>query len=203
MEDSERLLGAFRAFFHVPLGEIKRSDVVRVLDALIASGKPYAANRALAALKKLMSWALNRGMIEVNPIAGLQPPAKEHSRERILTDRELRALLLAADAEAYPFGELYKMLVLTGQRRGEVTGMRWSEIDFGGRVWTIPSARSKNAQAHDVPLSEFGAQHSAVRPTFCRIRLRLYDHRGDTDFGFWARQELAGRCYRCHRLAHA
>lgn len=151
---AERLLGPFKALFHTPLHKIKRSDVVRLLDVLIASGKPYGANRALSAIKRLMSWALDRGMIEVNPIAGLRPPAKEHSRERILSERELSALLVAADAEGYPFGDLFKMLVLTGQRRGEVTGMHWSEIDFERRVWTIPTGRSKNAQAQDVPLSE-------------------------------------------------
>jgi integrase len=163
---AERLLGPFQALFHVPLNEIKRSDVVRALDVLIASGKPYAANRALAAIKKLMSWALDRGMIEVNPIAGLKPPAKEHSRERILTERELCALLVAADAEGYPFGDLFNMLILTGQRRGEVTGMRWSEIDFERRMWTIPSVRSKNAQAHDVPLSELALDILLSVPRF-------------------------------------
>jgi len=47
---------------------------VHVLDQIVASGRPYRANRALAALKKLTNWALDRGMIEVNPIAGLKPP---------------------------------------------------------------------------------------------------------------------------------
>ena len=67
---SERLLGKFQALFNKPLVDIKRSDIVRVLDEIVASGTPYRANRALAALKKLMSWALDRGMIDINPIAG-------------------------------------------------------------------------------------------------------------------------------------
>jgi integrase len=153
-KETERLLGDFRALFSKPIDAIKRSDVVRVLDVIVASGRPYSANRALAHLKKLMNWSLDRGMLEVNPIAGLKPPVREHARDRVLTDRELSALLVAATAEGYPFGHLFTLLVLTGQRRGEVTGMRWSEIDFEGRVWTIPAARSKNGQAHDVPLSE-------------------------------------------------
>ena len=76
----ERLLGKFQALFNKPLVDIKCSDIVRVLDEIVASGTPYRANRALAALKKLMSWALDRGMIDVNPIAGLKPPHREHSR---------------------------------------------------------------------------------------------------------------------------
>lgn len=153
-KETERLLGDFQALFNRPIDAIKRSDVVRVLDVMVASGRPFSANRALSNLKKLMNWSLDRGMIEVNPIAGLKPPVKERARDRVLTDRELSALLAAAGAEGYPFGYLFMLLVLTGQRRGEVTGMRWSEIDFEGRVWTIPAVRSKNGQAHDVPLSE-------------------------------------------------
>lgn len=153
-KETERLLGDFQTLFNRPIDAIKRSDVVRVLDVMVASGRPYSANRALSNLKKLMNWSLDRGMLEVNPIAGLKPPVKERARDRVLADRELSALLAAANAEAYPFGYLFTLLILTGQRRGEVTGMRWSEIDFEGRVWTIPAARSKNGQAHDVPLSE-------------------------------------------------
>ena len=64
-KESERLLGKFRSLFARPLEQIVRSDVVRVLDEIVASGTPYRANRALSALKKLMNWALDRGMIDV------------------------------------------------------------------------------------------------------------------------------------------
>lgn len=149
----ERVLHKFEALFNRPLNEIKRNEVARALDVLIGSGMTGGANRALAAIKKLMSWALDRGMIEVNPIAGLKPPAKEQSRDRVLSDTELAALMRAAEVEGYPFGNLFKLLAFTAQRRGEVSDMRWSEIDFGRNIWTIPAARSKNGQAHDVPLA--------------------------------------------------
>jgi integrase len=152
-KESERLLDKFQDLFGKPLTQIVRSDVVRVLDEIVASGTPYRANRALAALKKLMNWALDRGMIEVNPIAGLKPPHKERSRELVLSDAALASLMRAADAEGYPFGDALKLLVLTGQRRSEVAEMRWSEIDLERAVWTVPPARSKNGQAHQVPLS--------------------------------------------------
>jgi integrase len=119
------------------INAITRPDVVRVLDGIVSSGTPYRANRALAALKKLMSWALDRGTIAINPIAGLKPPHKEQARDRVLSDPELARLLNVTDAEGYPFGDMFKMLVMTGQRRGEVTGMRWSEIDWERRTWTI------------------------------------------------------------------
>jgi integrase len=153
-KETERVLGKFAALFSKDINAIRRPDVVRVLDGIIAHGTPYRANRALAALKKLMSWALDRGIIEINPIAGLKPPHKEQARDRVLSDPELARLLNVTDAEGYPFGDMFKMLVMTGQRRGEVTGMRWSEIDWERRTWTIPSFRSKNQQSHEVPLPE-------------------------------------------------
>ena len=151
--ETERLLGKFQGLFAKPLAQILRSDVVRVLDQVVASGTPYRANRALAALKKLMSWALDRGMIDVNPIAGLKPPHRERARDRVLSDAELAALMATAQAEGYPFGDAVKLLILTGQRRGEVAEMRWAEIDLDGGMWTIPAERSKNGQRHEVPLS--------------------------------------------------
>jgi hypothetical protein len=65
-KESERLLGKFQSLFAKSLVDITRSDIVRILDDIVASGTPYRANRALAALKKLMSWALDRGMIDLN-----------------------------------------------------------------------------------------------------------------------------------------
>jgi len=145
-KESERLLGKFQSLFTRPLVDITRSDAVRVLDEIIASGTPYRANRVLAVLKKLMSWALDRGMININPIAGLKPPHKEKARERALSDLELASLMAAADVEGYPFGYAIKLLVLTGQRRSEVAEMKWLEIDLEQRTWTIPGSRSKNGQ---------------------------------------------------------
>jgi integrase len=152
-KESERLLGKFQGLFAKPLAYVARSDVVRVLDEIVASGTPYRANRSLSALKKLMNWALDRGMIDVNPIAGLKPPHKERAREHVLSDGDLADLMQAANDEGYPFGDAIKLLILTGQRRSEVAEMRWSEVDFERAVWIIPAARSKNSQAHEVPLS--------------------------------------------------
>jgi hypothetical protein len=90
-KESERLLGRFQSLFSKSLVDLTRGDIVRVLDQIVASGTPYRANRVLAALKKLMSWALDRGMIDLNPIAGLKPPHKEQARERVLS--ALRVLI--------------------------------------------------------------------------------------------------------------
>jgi hypothetical protein len=79
------MLKRFEPLVHIPLAEIKRADV-----GIIAEGKPYRADRVLAAMKKLFAWALDRGLIDVHPIFGLKPPSKEIARDRILTDTESR-----------------------------------------------------------------------------------------------------------------
>jgi integrase len=145
------ILQRFQPLFHKPLAEIKRADVVRVLDSIIAEGKPYRANRVLAAIKKLFAWALDRGLIEVHPIFGLKPPSKETARDRILTDAEIRGFWTSASGMGFPFGPALLLLLLTGQRRGEVTTMRWSDVDLQRAVWTVPAATAKNGRVHEVP----------------------------------------------------
>jgi integrase len=147
------MLKRFEPLFHIPLAEIKRADVVRVLDSIIAEGKPYRANRVLAAIKKLFAWALDRGLIDVHPIFGLKPPSKEIARDRILTEVETRAFWIAANAMGFLFGPALLLLLLTAQRRGEVTSMRWSDLNFERAVWTVPAAVAKNGRVHEVPLS--------------------------------------------------
>jgi integrase len=136
-----------------PIASITRRDVLAALDRVVEAGAPIEANRTLAAVRKLFNWAVARDIIAVSPCMGVPPPAKETSRDRILTDDEVRALLTACDDVRPPCGALIKLLLLTGQRHGEVAGMRWSEIDVKTRTWTLPPTRTKNAQRHEVPLS--------------------------------------------------
>ena len=150
---TQAMLRRFEPLFASPLSEIKRANVVRVLDSIIAEGKPYRANRVLAAIKKLFAWALDRGLIDVHPIFGLRPPSKEVARDRILTEREVRAFWSAASKMGFPFGPALLLLLLTAQRRGEVTSMRWSDIDVERAIWTVPASVAKNGRVHEVPLS--------------------------------------------------
>lgn len=148
----EALLAKFPSLNGKRIDEIKRADVVKACDNIHKSA-PVSANRALAHLKHLMAWCVERGMIDASPIAGMKPLSKERSRERVLSDAELGALWAAADAEGYPFGECMKLLILSGQRRAEVAEMRWSELDFEKRLWTLPSQRAKNGRQHTVPIT--------------------------------------------------
>ena len=135
------------------LGEIGRADVHDLLDAIVDRGSPVAANRILAALRRMCGWATERGIIASSPCQNIKPPTAERSRDRVLTDDELRRLWTATDAIGWPFRDLVRLLMLTGQRRDEVGRMRWSELDLGAALWTIPKERAKNGQAHLVHLS--------------------------------------------------
>ncbi|WP_137390945.1 tyrosine-type recombinase/integrase [Rhodoligotrophos defluvii] len=163
---SERILLKFSSLYSRPIDQIKRAEVVRVIDTILANGTPYRANRALAAIKKLFAWCLDRGTIEVNPTAALKLPTKEVARDRVLNDRELVVCWKAAEAEGFPFDKFTHMLILTGQRRGEVAGMRWSEIDFERAMWTIPAQRTKNGTQHTVPLAPHAVQILQAVPRF-------------------------------------
>lgn len=152
-KNKARLLDKFTSLNGKRIDEIKRADVVKACDVIHKSA-PVSANRALAHLKHLMGWCVERGMIDASPIAGMKPLAKERSRERVLTDDELGALWTACDVEGYPFGDCMKLLILSGQRRTEVAEMRWSEIDLEKRLWTLPSSRAKNGKQHTVPITD-------------------------------------------------
>ena len=133
------------------LDEITRRDVIELLDAVVDRGAPVAANRTLAAVRKLFNWAVSRDVLGASPCAGVKPPATETSRDRILSDAELRWFWRATIRMRWPFGPLFRLLLLTAQRRDEVGGMAWAELS--GAVWTIPAERAKNGKAHAVPLS--------------------------------------------------
>ncbi len=134
-----------------PINEISRRDVLALTDAVADAGFPVAANRTFSIIRRFFSWCVERGIVEASPCAGLRAPTKETSRDRTLSDDELRLVWLAAERIGWPFGPMTQLLILTGQRRGEVTGMRWSELE--GNVWIIPRERVKNGREHAVPLA--------------------------------------------------
>ena len=132
---------------------ITRRDVIDLIDE-IADRAPISANRTLAALPKLGNWAVSRDILEISFCAGVKPPSPERSRERVLSDDELRWLWQATEADGYPFGRLVQVLMLTGQRRQEVAAMRRTELDLATRTWSLPAERTKNGRANEVPLPE-------------------------------------------------
>jgi integrase len=94
----------------------------------------------------------------------MSAPAALTARDRILSDDELVASWHASGNLGFPFGPMFRLLIATGQRREEVAGMDWSEIDFGDKVWTIPAVRSKNRLAHIVPLNALALDMLSALP---------------------------------------
>src|SRR5215472_5191586 len=118
---------------------ITRRDVIELLDAISDAGKPIAANRTLAAIRKLFNWALQRGIIDASPVALVEMPGVERRRERTLSPDEIRVVWAAAGELGYPFGHFFRMALATGQRREEVAHMRTADIDEVERIWTLSS----------------------------------------------------------------
>jgi integrase len=135
------------------LGSISRRDVNNLLDEIADEGKPIAANRTLAAISKLFSWALSRDIIASSPVLKIEKRGAETERERALTDGEIRTVWRAAGKLPYPFGPYFRMALATAQRRSEVAAMRWADIDESEMTWTLPAEMTKAGRAHVVTLS--------------------------------------------------
>src|SRR4051794_16940116 len=170
-EEVERLFRLYLvpAFGDRDIKTLTRRDIRDLIDGIIDAGKPVQANRVQAAIHAMLTWAVEREIIEINPAAGLRRQTKETARDRVLTNDEVRAVWIAVDKLGYPAGPLIKLLILTASRRNEIREMRWSEVDLQKGVWTLPAERSKNGVAHPIPLSTVAWDVLATMPRFAGV----------------------------------
>ena len=135
--------------------DITRRDVITLLDGIAERGSPIQANRTLAVVRKMFNFAISRDIVDATPVAMVQPPATENKRDRVLSADEIRALWKGLDTAPMSEGVklVLKLQLATAQRKGEIVGAALDEFDFEDNIWTIPAERSKNGQAHRVPLS--------------------------------------------------
>jgi integrase len=185
LKEAERLMRLYvlASWQGRKLADISRADV-RVMLGKIE--KPIAANRLHSLVRRFFNWAVENDLIASSPVAGIKTPNQETARDRILTDAELKAVWKASDNIGI-FGSILKLLILTGQRRSEVTQMEWSELD--GDLWILPRERTKNDRRHEVPLSR---QAVAIIAALPRISDRYaFSLNGTTPFnGFKARERF-------------
>lgn len=146
--------------------DVKRADILELMDGAIERRAAYQANRIHANLRKLFNWCVERGIVEASPVAGIRPQTREQARDRVLTDDEVRAVLKGSSQEPYPYGPFVSLLLATAQRRGEVSNMRWSQIDLEAKVWVIPADLAKNGKPHVVPLNDFAIRILQTLPRF-------------------------------------
>lgn len=135
------------------IDELRRADVVKLLDDIEATRSRHTADAVLRVLRAMLNWHAVRDEDFVNPIVrGMnRMSAQASARDRILTDAELRAVWSALNDTPYPFGPLIRLLLLTAQRRDEVASMRWSDIH--GDLWIIPKERYKTGRENVTPLT--------------------------------------------------
>jgi integrase len=137
------------------LHEIRRADIHEILDGLVAKGLTATGSEVRKHLSRFFNWAIDRELIGENPIAGLKRSdlAPNEEAGRALSDAELRFVWRSACRLGYPFGVLFQLLMLTGQRRNDWAHARLSEIDFSNCALEIPRSRYKSRRDHIVPLS--------------------------------------------------
>jgi integrase len=145
--------------------DLDRAAVVRALDGLMrrrsrkdGSGAEKLKGAAMTGRtatygRAAFSWAVKRGAVHANPFANLPVAKSGTKRERVLSDEEIAEIWRAAGTVTAPYGAIIRLLILTGQRRGEVAGMNWREIADDLTTWTMPGERTKNGVEHLVPLS--------------------------------------------------
>jgi integrase len=136
-------------------GEIRRRDVLAVLDEVVARGAPTMANGVLAVIRKMYNWAISRDLIEFNPCTAIAKPCKVRARDRVLSPAEIASFWSGLDwaGISQEVRLALKLQLLTASRIGEALNAEWSDIDWDQSVWTVPAERSKNGLSHRIPLS--------------------------------------------------
>jgi integrase len=119
---------------------------VRLLIEEKAEKAPIAASRLLAVVRRMFNWAMEQAVLEHSPATRIKAPAKENSKERVLSPMEIRSFWNATDGATAEIPRALKLVLATGQRPGEVMGARWEEFDLEGGWWTIPGERAKNGR---------------------------------------------------------
>jgi integrase len=176
-DEDQRILNVYvlPSWKHRSVKELTRRDVRALVEGVADRGAPIMANRVLGVVRKMLNFAIDHDWLDANPAARVAKPSPEVSRDRVLTDEELRRLwrLLGRfpttaerpapgrkgatgddDDPIFPFSPvmaaLLKMRILTAQRGGEVGHMRWQDLDLESGWWTIPGIHTKNGEAHRV-----------------------------------------------------
>jgi integrase len=134
-----------------PIETITTDDALAAINAIVDRGTVTQARRTFAYLHRLFRWAVSTRKMSSNPLAGVDKPGAERSRDRVLSDRELGMIWRAAGAIGWPFGPVVKLLMLTGARLSEIGSLQWQEID--GDAIRLSGDRTKNGEAFTLPLS--------------------------------------------------
>jgi len=185
------------------MGAITKADI-RTLVREKAQVSPASANRLLSFIKRVFVWADDQDIIDADPARGIRMPGEERRRDRFLSDAEIRLFWKACDGLGDPAGRLFKLALTTGQRRGEVAGLKRSELGaleyadpkkgatLTADAWLLPQERTKRRHAHAVPLAPLAKRLIDGAPKIEEDG-RVLDHifasgrRGDQPPSGWSR----------------
>jgi integrase len=135
----------------LPVRDITRAQVADLLTKVAQDHGAGQANRFRAVLSAYFSWLIGAGRADTNVVSGTNKPAAEKARDRTPSDAELAAIWKAAGSDH--FGDIVRLLILTGARRTEIGDLRWSEIDLEQQLIALPASRVKNGRPHEIPLT--------------------------------------------------
>jgi integrase len=148
-KDYQRLLDRHFRFDKTSLSEITQHGIMTRIDRL--GDTPSEQNHAFVTARVFFRWAARHRYIDRSPLEGLALPAASRPRDRILTDAELGAVYRHARAYPYPYGPIVSLLILTGQRRGEIAALKWNWINREEKSIALPSEATRNGRAHVFP----------------------------------------------------
>ena len=156
--EDERIIKAdlLKSWGDVPAKEIRRRDVIQLVDNIKDRGSPIMANRTLSVIKRMYNFGIQRDLVESNPTNLIKPPGRENKRERVLKDSEIKRFWKSVDKieMAGPHvRSALRLILVTAQRSGEILSMEWDEVDFNSCLWELPGAKTKNGLPHRIPLS--------------------------------------------------
>ena len=181
----------------LPLAKIDRRTIAGRLSELAKESGPIAADRCRASLSALFAWAIREGLADSNPVTHTNRASEDIARSRVLENDELAEIWAALPKGDY--GDIVRLLLLTGQRRLEIGDLRWPEIDLDKALITLPAERVKNKRPHEVSLSAPALNILKQKPRR-EGRERVFG-RGEGGFSGWSRckEDLDRRIHEARR----
>ncbi len=170
--------------FKGAIGDIKPAGVMAAIGRY--TDKRSSQNYAFTTFKVFFSWAVRRQYLQSNPLAALKRPNVTSSRERVLTESEACQLLRHTLSNRNRFNDIVSLLLLTGQRKSEISDLRWSEVD--GDMLNFPASRTKNKRAHRVPVCAMALDLLGTIPGGLTFVFGTSDC--DAPFNGWNRAQL-------------
>jgi integrase len=168
-----------KSLHRVPIAAVSQRNIANLLNAIAKDAGDVTANRVRGSLCALFGWAMREGIrLPEGNVAALTNKREEKSRDRVLSNNELRTIWSACLDDDY--GAILKLLTLTGQRAGEIAELRWDEVG-DEQIW-LPANRTKNGRAHTIPLTE---PVKMILSRFNRDGRTCVFGRVDTGFNGW------------------